>query len=57
MTLDKVETITDFAQDMSEYLKTSDLTESKAFIRSFVKEVSVRPGMATILYCDPHAGG
>ena len=53
VTLDKVETITDFARDMSEYLKTSDLTESKAFIRSFVKEVSVRPGMATILYCIP----
>ena len=53
VTLDKVETITDFARDMSEYLKTSDLTESRAFIRSFVKEVSVRPGMATILYCIP----
>ena len=26
MTLDKVETITAFAQDMSEYLKTSELT-------------------------------
>ena len=53
VTLDKMETITDFARDMSEYLKTSDLTESRAFIRSFVKEVSVRPGKATILYCIP----
>ena len=53
VTLDKMETITDFARDMSEYLKTSELTESRAFIRSFVKEVSVRPGRATILYTIP----
>ncbi len=53
VTLDKIETITEFARDMSEYLKTSDLTESKAFIRSFVKEVSVKPGRATILYTIP----
>ena len=53
VTLDKVETITAFAQDMSEYLKTSDLTQSRAFIRSFVKEVAVRPGRATIHYAIP----
>ena len=53
VTLDKVETITAFAQDMSEYLKTSDLTQSRAFIRSFVKEVAVRPGRATIIYTIP----
>ncbi len=50
VTLDKMERITDFAKEMSEYLKTSELTESRAFIRSFVKEVSVRPGKATIHY-------
>ena len=50
VTLDKIETITAFAQDMSEYLKTSELTESRAFIRSFVKEIEVRPGKATIHY-------
>ena len=38
---------------MSEYLRTSELTESRAFIRSFVKEIEVRPGMATILYTIP----
>ena len=50
VTLDKVETITAFAKDMREYLKTSQLTESRAFIRSFVKEIEVRPGKATIHY-------
>ena len=50
VTLDKMETITELAKDMSEYLKTSELTQSRAFIRSFVKEIAVRPGKATILY-------
>ena len=31
----------------------SDLTETKAFIRSFVKEIAVRPGRATIHYTIP----
>ena len=53
LTLDKVETITAFAKDMSEFLKTSELTESRAFIRSFVKEIEVRPGRATIHYTIP----
>ena len=53
VTLDRMETITDFARDMSEYLKTSELTESRAFIRSFVKEIAVRPGKATIHYTIP----
>ena len=53
VTLDKVETITTFAQDMSEYLKTSELTESRAFIWSFVKEIEVGPGKAVIHYTIP----
>ena len=53
VTLDKAETITAFAQDMSEYLRTSELTESRAFIRSFVKEIDVRPGRAVIHYTIP----
>ena len=53
VTLDKVETITAFAQDMSEFLRTSELTESRAFIRSFVREIEVRPGKATIHYSIP----
>ena len=53
VTLDKVETITAYANDMSEFLKTSELTESRAFIRSFVKEIEVRPGRAVIHYTIP----
>ncbi|MYE83835.1 MAG: recombinase family protein, partial [Gammaproteobacteria bacterium] len=51
--LDNVETITAFAREMSEFLRTSELTESKAFIRSFVKEIVVVPGTATIRYTIP----
>ena len=53
VTLDKVETITAFAKDMSEYLKTSEPTESRVFIRSSIKEIEVRQGKATIHYSIP----
>ena len=51
--LDSADTIAAFAQDMSEFLKTSELTETKAFVRSFVKEVQVKSGKATIIYTIP----
>ena len=51
--LDRAETIAAFAADMSEFLRTSDLTETRAFIRSFVKEIQIRPGKATIVYTIP----
>ncbi len=51
--LDDVETITAYAEEMSEFLANSELTESKAFIRSFVKEIDVAPGAATIRYTIP----
>ena len=51
--LDNLETITTFAQDMSTSLDGSGLTERKAFIQSFVKEISVGPGKATIRYNIP----
>ena len=51
--LDSADTIAAFAQEMSEFLKTSELTETKAFVRSFVKEVQVKPGKATIIYTIP----
>ena len=38
--LDKVETIAAHAREMGEFLRTSELTETKAFIRTFVKEIS-----------------
>ena len=51
--LDSADTIATFAEDMSEFLKTSELTETKAFVRSFVKEVEVKPGKAAIVYSIP----
>ena len=53
VTLDKVETITAYANELSEVLRTSEITESRAFIRSFVKEIEVRPGRAVIHYTIP----
>ncbi len=51
--LDDVETSTAYAEDMSEFLKTSELTESRAFIESFVKETVVSPGNAVVVYAIP----
>ena len=48
--LDSADTIATFAEEMSESLKTSELTETRAFVHSFVKEVQVKPGRAAILY-------
>ena len=46
--LDDVQTITAYARDLSEFLKTSELTERRAFIESFVKEIVVSPGSAVV---------
>ena len=51
--LDNVETITTFAKDMREFLKDSELTARRAFIRSFVKEIWVVPGQARLRYTLP----
>ena len=51
--LDSVEVIAAFAEDMNAYLRKSELTESRAFVRSFVKDVAVAPGKATIRYTIP----
>ena len=51
--LDNLQTITAFAKDMREFLLQSEFTESKAFIRSFVKEIAVAPGKAIIRYSIP----
>ena len=51
--LDSVEVIPAYAREMNEFLRTSEVTESKAFIRSFVKEIVVKPGTATIRYTTP----
>ena len=51
--LDSADTIATFAAEMSEFLKTSELTETRAFVHSFVKEVEVKPGKAAIIYSIP----
>ena len=51
--LDSADTIATFAAEMGEFLKTSELTETKAFVRSFVKEIVVKPGRAAIVYSIP----
>ena len=51
--LDSADTIAAFAADMSEFLQSSELTETKAFVRSFVKEIVVKPGRAAIVYSIP----
>ena len=51
--LNSADTIAAFAEDMSEFLKTSELTETRAFVHSFVKKIEVRPGKAIIVYSIP----
>ena len=51
--LDDVETIVAYTQDMSEFLKESELTERRAFIETFVKEIVVMPGDALLRYTIP----
>ena len=51
--LDGVETIAAYAQDMSEFLNESELTERRAFIETFVKEIVVMPGDALLRYTIP----
>ena len=51
--LDSADTIATFAEEMSEFLATSELTETKAFVHSFVREIQVKPGRAAIVYSLP----
>ena len=51
--LDGVETISAHAQDMSEFLNQSEMTERRAFVETFVKEIVVIPGNALIRYTMP----
>ena len=46
--LNKLETVAAYVRDMSKFLRESDIAETKAFIRSFVKRVAVSPGRAVI---------
>jgi len=51
--LDNVEPIAAYAQEMSEFLMGSELTERRAFIETFVKEIVVVPGDALMRYTIP----
>ena len=51
--LDSADMVAKFAEEMSQFLTTSEVTETKAFIRSFVKQISVLPGRAVIRYTIP----
>ena len=51
--LDDVKTISAYAKDMRDFLNESELTERRAFIESFVKEIVVMPGDALMRYTIP----
>ena len=51
--LDDVNTISACAKDMKDFLNESELTERRAFIQSFVKEIVVMPGDALLRYTSP----
>ena len=51
--LDSADTIAAFAEEMSEFLKTSEIAETRGFMRSFVEEVAVESGKAVIRYTIP----
>ena len=50
---DDVNTIAAYAKDMRDFLNESELTERRAFIESFVKEIVVMPGDALMRYTVP----
>ena len=51
--LDSEDMIAAFAEDMSDFLLTSELTETRAFLRTFIQRIKVRPGRAVIRYTIP----
>ena len=51
--LDDVETIAAYAREMQDFLVVGELTERRAFIESFVKEIVVTPDDALLRYTVP----
>ena len=51
--LDSADAFAAFAKEMNALLMTSELTETRAFVRSFVREIEVKPGRAAIVYTIP----
>ncbi len=55
--LDRADAIVSYAARMSRFLRTCEYTETRAFVRSFVKEIQVKPGRAVIAYSIPTPNG
>ena len=55
--LDRADAIVSYAARMNNYLRTCEYTETRAFVRSFVKEIQVKPGRAVIAYSIPTPNG
>ena len=51
--LDDANAIAAYAREMKDFLEESELTERKAFIETFVKEILVVPGDALLRYTIP----
>ena len=51
--LDDVNAIAAYAKEMKDFLEESELTERRAFIETFVKEILVVPGDALLRYTVP----
>ena len=45
--------IAEYTREMDDFLDRSELTERRAFIESFVKEIVVMPGQALLRYTIP----
>ena len=48
--------IAEYAREMDDFLDRSELSERRAFIQSFVREIVVMPGSALLRYTHAHAG-
>ena len=55
--LDSAETVAAFAEEMSEFLRTSEITETRSFVRSFVKAILVGPRAGHDPLHDPDPTG
>lgn len=55
--LDRADAIVSYAARMSNFLRTCEYTETRAFVRSFVKEIAIKRGRAVIAYSIPTPNG
>ena len=55
--LNRADAIVSYAVRMSRFLQTCEYAETRAFVRSFIKEIEVKPGRAVITYSIPTPNG